>query len=98
MNGWASVLGTLRSYQGEKSLTEAVTPTVVAGQSGSVRRRDERAEDKQTTAGTRTGREAVGVGELASNGETRRSSETPEVEPGGASGKRLTRTQGDLWR
>ena len=68
------VLGTRRSYRGEKSLTEAVTPTVVVGQSGAREGTDERAEDKETTAGTRTGSEAVGVGELASNSETRRSS------------------------
>ena len=59
-------------------------PTVVVGQSGSERGRDERAEDKGTTVGTRNGREAAGVGELARNSETRKSSETPEVEPYGA--------------
>ena len=70
----ARVLGTRRSYRGEKSPTEAVMPTVVVGQSGTREGTDERAEDKRTTAGTRTGSEAAGVGELASNGKTRRSS------------------------
>ena len=70
----AGVLGTRRSYRGEKSPTEAVMPTVVVGQSGTREGTDERAEDKRTTAGTRTGSEAAGVGELASNGKTRRSS------------------------
>lgn len=85
----ASVLGTFSSYRGERTPTEAMTPTVGVGQVGSARRRRERAEAKRTTAGTRTGSEAVGAGELASNSETPKSSEAPEVEPGGPFGQRL---------
>ena len=73
-NVHASVLGRCDSYRGERSPTEAVTPTVVVGQVGSARRRRERAVNKRTTVGTRTDSEAGYAGKLASNSETRRSS------------------------